>query len=763
MVFDGPWPGNAEIRALTATEIGVLTKGEIDIRFPASSMRVADWTLGTTRDAVQALLADPEVDLVIAWGVLASHTLCCIGAPPKPVIAPVILDVALQAIPFKDGTSGVHNLSYVSFPDNTANELRTFREIVPFDKVTFLVQKGILNAIPDLAHRTQTLVGTLGIEASYVAVGNSADAALRAIPEDTQAVYVWPQLQLDAREIQRLVDGLNARQLPSFSALASASFEAGMLASMASEDFFPRLARRVALNAQRILLGEDAGSLPVAFPVRSHLTLNLATAQAIGVSPRWEMLVEARLLGTDALEGLQPITLERAVREAIAANLDLRAEARAVSAGAQDPRRARAAERPGIELSLGSVTIDEDRAGFGQAEQTLSAQLQINQQLYDDQVSANIAIEDRLQLGREAALETLRLDIARDAAVTYLDLLRAKSLAEVQRSNLALTRSNLERAEIRRFVGAANPAEVFRWQSQIAGDRQVLIAAMATVQTAEIALSRLLDRELQTRYHAAEVDLDDPLLITGESRFNGYIETPKLFRTLSDFTVGEGLASAPELLQLRAGIAAQERRLKTARRAFYLPRVVFQGTLEQQLQTSGVGTDGGVFGLGDDTSWSLSLGATLPLFTGGARRADRIQAEQTLAQLQHQLEATTDRIEQRIRTAMVAARASFAAIALSQEAADAARRNLDLVSDSYSRGALSIIDLLDAQNATLFAERAATNATHDFLIDLMEVQRAANRFDFFTSPAARNTWFERLDHYFARAGVAPWPRPESKE
>ena len=65
-----------------------------------------------------------------------------------------------------------------------------------------------------------------------------------------------------------------------------------------------------------------------------------------------------------------------------------------------------------------------------------------------------------------------------------------------------------------------------------------------------------------------------------------------------------------------------------------------------------------------------------------------------------------------------------AGITLSEDAAIAAARNLELVEDAYGRGTVSIIELLDAQNAAILAEEGAANAVYDFLLDLMEVERA---------------------------------------
>ena len=93
--------------------------------------------------------------------------------------------------------------------------------------------------------------------------------------------------------------------------------EAGLLASDKPKADLSRIARRIALNVQRILLGEDAGTFNVAFPEGEELTINMATARAIGVYPTWSVLTEAELLHERVKEVERKLSLESAVLEAI--------------------------------------------------------------------------------------------------------------------------------------------------------------------------------------------------------------------------------------------------------------------------------------------------------------------------------------------------------------------------------------------------------------------------------------------------------------
>jgi len=74
------------------------------------------------------------------------------------------------------------------------------------------------------------------------------------------------------------------------------------------------------------------------------------------------------------------------------------------------------------------------------------------------------------------------------------------------------------------------------------------------------------------------------------------------------------------------------------------------------------------------------------------------------------------------------------------------------------RGLVSIVDLLDAQNSSLRADQDAENAVYNFLINWMDVERAAGRFDFLMTQAEREEWFQRLQEFFNQAGVEPIKR-----
>jgi hypothetical protein len=149
MVMDGYYELNEAYLSFFLDEILELTRGEFDVQFPEDKLILADWTAKGVKAAMDRLLADPQVDLVIAMGVIASHDVATRGSLPKPVIAPWVLDAELMGFPYKDGTSGVKNLNYVNIPERMIKDVRAFLEVVKFKKLAYFINYRYLEAVRD--------------------------------------------------------------------------------------------------------------------------------------------------------------------------------------------------------------------------------------------------------------------------------------------------------------------------------------------------------------------------------------------------------------------------------------------------------------------------------------------------------------------------------------------------------------------------------------------------------------------------------------
>jgi outer membrane protein TolC/ABC-type uncharacterized transport system substrate-binding protein len=772
MVLDGPWDRNEEIVQLFQREISDLLEGEFGVSFPPAKQEIADFTMDGIQGALNRVLEDQEVDLVVALGPLVSTISAKRGPFPKPVVAPFVVGAWMTDLDMGYVTSGVRNLTYIIVPEVLERDVGVFHEIVSFSKMALLAPNAFSQCIPHDHITDYSALHELGVtDVTEIYVNESADEVLDQIPADVDAVYMVPLMTFSDAEFDKLVQGLTERELPSFSQLGRMDVERGVLAGLSTDALIDQRARRVALIVQQIVLGDLPESIPVTITTEPRLSINMTTSRAIGVCPSWDIINEADLVDEMRLDVERRLTLGLAMREALKANLDLKAKLHEVEAGAQSVNVARSSFLPQVDVGATGTLIDKDRASAscGQAaEKTYSGSAGFSQLIFGEGALANLGVQRHLQHGRERELESFRLDIAQDAALAYLNVLSAHALERIERENLKLTRENLERARVRSAVGSAGPAEVYRWEAEIARGRQDVITANSQRNLAEIALNRILHRPLEELFLPEEVTMDDPDLLLRLAPPTVYADNRENFRLLRNFMADEALSISPDLKQLDAAIAAQKRFLKSQGWRYYLPTFALQGSVENIFDKQGAGADTGfdlsglpteLSALGsvfpepaDDTSWQVGLSLSIPLFRGGGHFAAQRGAGEELERLEHQRAAVAEGIEERVRSALHMSGASHASIRLSREAAEAAAKTLDVVKDAYSRGAVSILALLDAQNAALVTEAAAAIAIYQFLVDYMRTQRAVGRFDVFTSEEEKRRVVERLERYILDNG-----------
>lgn len=734
-----------------------LTKGEFDVQFPKEKTLDGNWQPKGVEKALTALLNDPEVDLILALGTMASQVAGHLETLNKPVIAPIIIDAELQNMPVKKGTSGKKNLLYINSFQQFERDLTAFLDIVPFTRLTVLTDANIEAAMPGIRERGRKISLKLGIQPVMIKTNGSAEEILQSIPPDTEAVIITPLVRLPQSEMTLLINGLNNKRLPTFSLWGRSEVEAGVLATLVPKDRMDRLSRRIALDVQQILLGTSPETIPVGFRMGAHLVINMETARQIGVYPTWAVMTEAELINQNVGDSAPEISISQAVSEAASRNTTVLAAEQNVDVAVAKTVYARGGLLPQIGISASGTVIDKESAeeSFGRtAEREVTGKIGLSQLIYDDAKWANYTIRKLNQQAEIENKQALSLDISLACAVSYLNYLKARTLAEIRNDDLALTRANMERARGREAVGIASPAEVFRWESRLAQARKDVLEANAKESQALNELNRIMGRPIGTLLTPVDTQLKDPFFLISYKAVYLLADSPGRALLLMDATVAEALSNSHVLARIDAGISAKEREQLAARRSFYIPEVRFQAGASHNFLRDGAAEDGGLLPIAgtaisiappDDTAWSASITAQVPLFTSGSRRAEISRTSSELRNLTLIRTDTARQIETAVRQAMHQSGASFPGIQLSRDAASAAKKNLSLVTDAYEKGVMSIIDLLDAQTAALKAQQGEANAVYDFLIDLANIQRLLGQVDFSIETALKTRLLQRIE------------------
>ncbi|MGB5893907.1 MAG: TolC family protein [Ignavibacteriaceae bacterium] len=764
ILLDGRWEGDKVALDELILQCSELLRGEFNINFPEDKIRSGDWELDKTNSNLLQLLNDPNVDIVIAYGEISSRLAVFTPDLPKPVIAPAAINAQLQGMPIKNGTSGVNNLNYLAFTSNLNNQIPAFKKLYEFKKAAMLINQNYYGSQEFIRDTIESRIerNIEGVEVEFVPVGFNYETILETVSPDVEAVIIQPVRFLSYQQIDDLISRFKDRGIPTFSIFDERYVSGEALAGFVPKNFFQRHSRRIALNIQAILLGENAADLPVSIPIDDEFIINMKTADELKIYPSWALMNNSKLINYVNKEVEREITLNGVIGNALVFNLDLLAEKKRIESGEQDVNIARSILLPQLNASATGTLIDKDRAenGFGQiSEKMITGDLTLDQLVYDVDAWANYDINTMNQELREYELRQAELDLIRDASISYFNVFLARTVEQINKDNLILSKSNMELARYRVNVGSANLTELYRWQSEIANNLKAVIEANADKNLAEININQLLDLPAEESFSMGEDSLEQLISIVTGEKIIKYYKNKWDFKIFRDFMVQEAFENSPELKIIYKAIEIQERISTAASTQFYIPTFGLQGQVGNVFYRGGAGSEPQpitIPGVGDyqlgaipkDFSWNVGLSLKLPLFEGAGRIAEVEQSAIEIKKLEYEQSSLKNKIEQLVRSALHQSGASYAGMLQAEISSQASSKNLSIVREMYSEGLASITDLLDAQNAVLIAELLSTSAQFNFLIDLMNVQRGIGEFIFTYDVDEREAFIIRLEEYF---------------
>jgi outer membrane protein TolC len=726
VVGDGPGDRFQEFHEKYIDELLTLTANEFDVQVKRFS---GEWSNESIDAAIEKSYADTDVDLVLITGFVANQIAATRQQYSKPTFLPLILDTQLIAGDATLGQSGVANLNFLSIYADFADDLDTLARIVPYRNLVVMVDASLSSAISELRGRAYASSAERGVELSVVTHDGVNHRLMNQVPANTDAIFLAGLPRIPSADFDLLIEAINAAGLPSYSFIGVPDVERGLLVTNSDPGDVDRQARLNALNMQAVMLGERTEDQPTGSGSKDKLTINMATARQIGVSPSFDVLGDAVLLNQDEEVSGDQYGLVEIARMALAQNQDLQAEEFGVQAGLEEIARARSNLLPQVGASA-SHTLRDDSPSVSAglfAERSNDAAINVDQLLYSDAARANLTIQKELQRTRLASLQEFRLDVIQAATTAYYTVLNARSQLAVQENNLRISRANLELAEDRVRLGTSTRSDVYRWQAEVARAQILVLNARSARDQSWETLNRILHKPQGARLALKEASFDEPFVMT-RAAFDQLVRSPADYARFSNFYIERALRQAPELGQLDAQIVAKRRELQSQKRAYWLPDFSLGGRYTSNLSQSGIGA--GPQAGQDLNDWSVGVQATLPLFSGGLKKANVSRADYELRQLESLRDSAAERVEEQIRIQLHAAAAAYQQIDLSATAAEASRKNFDLVSDAYARGTVNVIELLDAQDTSLDASAAAAESVYNFLITIMSLQRAVGGYDY---------------------------------
>lgn len=436
---------------------------------------------------------------------------------------------------------------------------------------------------------------------------------------------------------------------------------------------------------------------------------------AARVLQRWE---------ASALEAASgPLTLERAVREALWANPELRQIEERLTAAAEQVRRAEAAFYPRLVFVEEFSITDNPVFAFMQYlhQRRLSFAMDFNDPGVHQNVSSKIQGEWSLFEGgtrlhqrraavgqREAVASELlaaRNRLVASVTEAYFRWLQSLAFLDVAEKAVESARLDQELGEARVKAQVALGSELLRLKSRTAEAEGNSVTARSGARRLQAALERLLARPIKKEEIPNAVDVA------------GRASPEKPNGGDSKALLEKALEQRPEIQAARSMILAARERVKAARGEL-LPRVgarAWYSWDSEELRGGG-------------ESWLASLQATWPLFQGGLTLSRIREAASRLREMEARGEQVALDVALEVHQGVIGVEEAASRLEVAAHRRELARKALEEVRSQYARQVVTVDALLHAELEWNRAEVSYVAALFDQRIAQAALRQALGEF-----------------------------------
>ncbi|MEW6682970.1 MAG: TolC family protein [Nitrospirota bacterium] len=402
----------------------------------------------------------------------------------------------------------------------------------------------------------------------------------------------------------------------------------------------------------------------------------------------------------------EPMALGQVYALAVQHSEDLQIRVEGVRQAEQEERRALSAVLPKLTVN-GDYTLTPEETGVAgatillQPESSYGWEARVEQPLYSG--GKNRAGRRIAQRQIEAAGKDLRLGrealLLRVADVFYT-VLRAQKNVEIQMRNVERLKEHRRLAELRYKVGEVTESILLRAEAELASANADLVARERDVAVAKRELALLTGLP-------GDVEIVEP-------------EVPDVPAESMAQLLEAAKTSRDEVQRSHLNERIAEEQVSFARGNF-LPSLDLEGAYSRRKQDPRPN-----FFI--EENWRVAATIDIPLFEGGLRKAEFRQAKSRLEQSRLETAKLSKDIDLEVTSAGLTLEAVSRALDSRQEQLRFSKKNYEMVSKQFTFGLATNLDVLDANQTLIEAERDVIAATYDRHLAILEVQRSVGRF-----------------------------------
>ena len=129
-----------------------------------------------------------------------------------------------------------------------------------------------------------------------------------------------------------------------------------------------------------------------------------------------------------------------------------------------------------------------------------------------------------------------------------------------------------------------------------------------------------------------------------------------------------------------------------------------------------------------DGYYNVGVQMSLPIFQKNQRNIKRQKSFIQREQLNIQKDDAIVSIKRNVNDVILSIISQYSNIELSKVSTEAAKESLELMQVSYSNGAIGITSLIDSQQAYFQAQQQQANATYNFQLSILQLERIMSYF-----------------------------------
>lgn len=219
-----------------------------------------NYSLEKAKTNYRSLVDNNGVDIILSLGVLDNIAIYQYKTYAKPTIVFGSINSDFINLLPEQKTSQINNITYIITPLSYKKDLEAFKTLFDYKNIGIIVDDYVADILP-LQSVFEPYFTKEGKQ--YKIIRITETGLMSESLDGLDAVYLAGGFQLNNTQFKSLINTVNVKKLPSFSANRIADVERGILATNQPQTNLDQFFRRIALNVEAITNGTNASELPI--------------------------------------------------------------------------------------------------------------------------------------------------------------------------------------------------------------------------------------------------------------------------------------------------------------------------------------------------------------------------------------------------------------------------------------------------------------------------------------------------------------------